>query len=92
MVFYCLKESDSHILLTFNEAMVSDSFSSQDGFPRASHAKNSDPTGLLLQLVEFLPDPIHKLWSANKHHRPLWYATFTEDCLHCYQMRPWIEV
>lgn len=64
---------------------MSDSLSSQNRFAGASHAKDSDPTGLLLQPVEFLPDLIHKLWSVNKHHRPLWYTSFTEDCLHCWK-------
>ncbi len=84
-------KSVSQIVFTFNESLVSDSLSSQDRFTRASHAKDSDPARLLLQPVEFLPDPVHKLWSADKHHGPLWYTAFTEDCLDCKTKRKGIS-
>lgn len=70
-------------LFTFDESLVSDSLSSQHGFARASHAEDSDPARVLLEPVEFLPDPVNKLRSADKHHGPLWHATFTEHCLNC---------
>lgn len=81
--FTILLESAIQRQFTFNESVVSDSLSSQDRFARASHAEDCDPARLLLQPVEFLSDPVHKLWSADKNHGPLWYAAFTEHCLHC---------
>lgn len=72
---------------TFNNAVVSDSLGSQDRFSRASHSIHSDPAGVLLQPVEFLSDLVHKLESADKHHRPWWDASFTQDVLDCQTKR-----
>lgn len=83
--------SACQVLVTFDEPLVSDSFSSQDGFARTSHAEDSDPARLLLQPVEFLPDAVHKLWSADKHHRPLWHAAFTEHRLDCKRNRKGVD-
>lgn len=83
--------SACQILVTFDESLVSDGLSSQDGFARTSHAEDSDPARVLLQPVEFLPDTVHKLWSADKHHGPLWHAAFAEHRLDCKRNRKGID-
>ncbi|TNN46197.1 hypothetical protein EYF80_043586 [Liparis tanakae] len=67
--------------VTFDESVVSGGLGSQHGFARAGHAEDGDPARLLLQPVEFLPDAVHELRSADEHHGPLRDAALTEHRL-----------